>query len=353
MTDPTTQPQRATVRFLSILLLLVFIAGLWGTLRPFILPTLWSIILVTATWPAFVRLRNAVPRPTCIAPLISSLLLGTILIVLFLPVPLRLAAELREIRAHLTLIEVAQIEASLHAVPLIGPYIAAVLAPLLHEPRNVAALLEEHQSEILSLASAAARGVLSSAATIGATLVGSYCLFRHGDTLLKQLQQILVRIGGTNTPYLLTTVTHSVRGAAYSVLATAFAQGLLAGIGYWMAGAPVPLLLTALTMVFALIPFGTPFVYLPVAAYLGLGTNTPWYNGVGLALWGVLIVSTVDNFLRSIFISHATKLSAVLVFMGVVGGIGAFGMVGVFVGPAIMTVAHWWWLHLSEPASQH
>jgi predicted PurR-regulated permease PerM len=142
-----------------------------------------------------------------------------------------------------------------------------------------------------------------------------------------------------------------VRGAAYSVLATAIAQGVLAGVGYYVTGAPTPLLLGVLTLFISFVPFGPPFVYIPVTAYLLFGTDLPWYHGVGLAVWGTVVVSTVDNILRPLFISHTTKLSTILVFIGVLGGVASFGLLGVFIGPALIAIAQLFWLELARPAN--
>jgi predicted PurR-regulated permease PerM len=264
------------------------------------------------------------------------------------PLPLQLAAEVAELRTHLSTLDVAMLQDSLAAIPFIGPILVNMADRAIREPIDMNSLLSEHQREFLSFATAAARGVITTIVVTIATLIGCYFLFRHGETLLNQFRRILERIGGESIPKLLDTVNVTVRGAAYSVLATAVAQGILAGIGYLAADAPVPLLLAMVTMIFSLIPFGTPFVYLPVSAYLLFFSGLPWYHGVGLGVWGALVVSSVDNLLRPLFISQSTKISPILLFIGVLGGIAAFGFIGVFIGPALMAVAHWLWLDFSS-----
>jgi predicted PurR-regulated permease PerM len=126
---------------------------------------------------------------------------------------------------------------------------------------------------------------------------------------------------------------------------------VLAGIGYYVVGAPTPLLLGVLTLIVSFVPFGPPFVYIPVTAYLLFATELPWYHGVGLAIWGTIVVSTVDNILRPLFISQSTKLSTILVFIGVLGGVASFGLLGVFIGPALVAIAQLFWLELGRPTS--
>lgn len=339
---------RAALRILSALLMLAFMAALWLIIRPFITPLLWSIILATSTWPIFHRVQRYLPSPPYLAPLCTTVILGSILLLVMIPLPLRLAAEVSDLGTHLSTLDVVALLDSLGTLPVVGPLISGMTKRALSEPINLNALLSEHQQALLSLATTAARGVLSTIVTTIATLVGSYFLYRHGATLIDQLRHILEGIGGDSIPKLLDTVNITVRGAAYSVLATAVVQGLLAGLGYLAAGAPVPLLLAMVTMIVSLVPFGPPFVYLPVAAYLLFVSGLPWYYGVGLGIWGALVVSTVDNLLRPLFISQSTKVSPILVFIGVLGGIAAFGFIGVFIGPALMAVAHWLWLDFSD-----
>lgn len=338
----------AALKILSALLLLAFMAALWLIVRPFVTPLLWAVILATSTWPAFIRVRHMLPSPAYVAPLFTTVVLGIILLLVMVPLPLQLASEVAQLRTHLAQFDLASLRESLATVPGIGPFVTRMIDKALTDPVDINTLLSEHQRALLSFATAAARGVLSTAVITLATLIGSYCLFRHGETLINQLRQILERIGGESIPKLLDTVNVTVRGAAYSVIATAVAQGVLAGIGYLIAGAPVPVLLALVTMIISVIPFGPPFIYLPVAAYLLSASGLPWYHGVGLGIWGVVVVSTVDNLLRPLFISQTTKVSPILVFIGVLGGIAAFGFIGVFIGPALIAVAHWLWVDFSR-----
>ncbi|MEA3276350.1 MAG: AI-2E family transporter, partial [Pseudomonadota bacterium] len=117
---------------------------------------------------------------------------------------------------------------------------------------------------------------------------------------------------------------------------TALAQGALAGLGYWVAGAGAPVLLGALTALLALVPFGAPLVWGSVGVWLLL-TDAFW-PGVGVLLWGALVVSMIDNLVRPLAISSSTRIPFLAVFIGVLGGLQAFGLVGLFIGPVILAV---------------
>jgi predicted PurR-regulated permease PerM len=351
MADQINTPYRSTIRWLLALLSLGFLSAFFFVVRPFFTPLLWAIVLTTATWPLFIKLRAVIPSPSFAAPLVLTLILGAILLVAVVPLPLQLASEIRSITSELRTIEQSNIVQKVSELPLVGSHLATLLDSLLKDPNGLGALISEHQSGILSVATAAARGVFSTIITAIASLVGSFFLYCYGQSLLEQLRNILVRVGGPKIPELIETVHLTVKGAAYSVLATAFAQGILAGIGYALAGAPVPLLLALLTTVASLIPFGPPLVYLPVCGYLLFFESLPWYHAVGLALWAIVVVSTIDNVLRPLFISQQTQLSAALVFVGVLGGVLSFGLLGVFIGPVLMAVGQWLWVEFSRPGT--
>jgi predicted PurR-regulated permease PerM len=344
----TSEKYRSALRILSALLLLVFMAALWVIIRPFVTPLLWAIVLTTTTWPLFAALKRRIPSPSYLAPLLCTLGLGIILILVMVPLPLQLAAEMIDLRGRLSNLNISKIQDSITASPIVGPILSKLYRETLTEPLNLATLLGEHQKELIALAGGIVRGALSTIVLTAASLIGCYVLYSSGEGVLQQLRRVMERIGGESIPKLLDTVNLTVRGAAYSVLATAAAQGVLAGIGYYISGAPVPVLLSLITMVVSLIPFGPPFIYLPVAIYLLSLSGLPWYHGVGLAVWGIVVVSTVDNLLRPLFISQTTKVPPILVFIGVLGGVTAFGLLGVFIGPALIAVAHWLWLDFGK-----
>jgi predicted PurR-regulated permease PerM len=342
---------RIALRILTGALIIGFMVSLWIIAKPFWTPLLWAIVLTTTTWPTYTRLRDIVPKPAYLAPLLGTLLLGFILVLIVVSLPVQLTSEVKVLAARIRATDPQQLSDSLASVPFVGELLGAAVLTFLRDSGSIAAFIEEHQGAIFSFATSAARGLLSTTVGIFASLVGCFILYRHGELLVAQLRNILERIGGEGIANLIDTVHITVRGAAYSVLATAIAQGALAGFGYYVAGAPTPLLLGVLTLIVSFVPFGPPFVYVPVTAYLLFGTDLPWYHGVGLAIWGTVVVSTVDNILRPLFISHTTKLSTILVFIGVLGGAASFGLLGVFIGPALIAIAQLFWLELARPSS--
>jgi predicted PurR-regulated permease PerM len=145
----------------------------------------------------------------------------------------------------------------------------------------------------------------------------------------------------------------TTRAVVYGVLLTALVQGFVAGLGYWVAGIKSPVILGVITAILALIPFCTPIAWGLAGCWLLVQGHTS--AAIGIWLWGALVVSQLDNVLRPIFISSVSPIPFLLVLFGVLGGLLAFGLVGLFIGPIVLAVAWavWreWAAHLQETKS--
>ena len=145
---------------------------------------------------------------------------------------------------------------------------------------------------------------------------------------LAEEEQIKFMIRGKDT----------LRGVVYGVTLTAVVQGMLGAIGWWFVDLPAPLLFGSLMAFLAIIPFvGTPSVWLPGTIYLLIIEQYKY--ALILLLWGVFVVSMIDNFMRPKFISDRANISTFLVFIGAFGGIMAWGFIGLFVGPLILSLS--------------
>ncbi|MES2923279.1 MAG: AI-2E family transporter [Verrucomicrobiota bacterium] len=165
----------------------------------------------------------------------------------------------------------------------------------------------------------------------------AFFLLRDAPVLSERLAVAADRLAGVRGQHLIKVAGDTVRGVIYGILGTAIAQALVAGLGFWIAGVPGAVLLSVLTFFFAVIPFGPPMIWLPAAFWLFAQHEAGW--GIFMVLWGVLGISSVDNFLRPYLISQGSKMPFVLIFCGVIGGALAFGLVGVFLGPTLLAVA--------------
>lgn len=133
------------------------------------------------------------------------------------------------------------------------------------------------------------------------------------------------------------TVKRVLGAVMYGIVLTCLVQGTLGGLGFWVAGLPSPILFGALMAICALIPLiGTALIWLPGALYLLMNGQT--MHALLLIAWGVVVVSGIDNIIRPLFISGIAKLHILVIILGVLGGILAFGITGLVAGPVILAL---------------
>jgi predicted PurR-regulated permease PerM len=193
-------------------------------------------------------------------------------------------------------------------------------------------------------------GVGRNAAKLFFAVLSMFFLLRDGPRVFGEVRSVLEGFFGPRARDYLEAVGATTQAVVYALILGAIAQGVVAGIGYWIFGVQTPALLGAVTTLIALIPFGAPVVWGSLSIWL-LVTGNIW-AGTGLALWGILLVSWMDNIVRPLVISNATRMPFLLVVFGVLGGVIAFGLVGLFIGPVLLAVslALWReWLEQHQP----
>jgi predicted PurR-regulated permease PerM len=168
------------------------------------------------------------------------------------------------------------------------------------------------------------------------TVLAYYFFLRHGPGWVRQIKATLP-LEPQHADNLLKIAGGTVNAVFRGVIVTAAVQAILAGIGFAATGAPAPVVLGSITMLAALIPFVGPVaVWLPVA--ISLMVTGRMAAGIALFVWGALVVSLVDNFLRPYLIGRETKLPMLWLFLAILGGLRAFGFLGVLLGPAALAL---------------
>jgi predicted PurR-regulated permease PerM len=169
-------------------------------------------------------------------------------------------------------------------------------------------------------------------------VLAAFFFFRDGAEGTKRLSAAVERLGGLRAQRLLTVAASTVRSVVYGVIGTALAQASLQGLGLWLAGVPAAFFLGFLTFFLGFVPVGPPLVWLPAAVWLLYNGAIGW--GMFLIGWGFFVVSGVDNVLRPYLISRGSRLPLILMFFGVLGGLMAFGFLGVFLGPTLLAIGY-------------
>ncbi|MFZ5561557.1 MAG: AI-2E family transporter [Pseudomonadota bacterium] len=335
--------------FLGGLLLLAF-----AVLRPFLIPVAWAGILAYVTWPVYTRLRRRMPRRTTLAALLMTIFLTLVLILPVVWLVLLMRSELEA--AYLKIIGpltqgYVELPPEVRRLPWVGPRLAEFFDRLNADPAAFKAQIAEWSRWIYDHAGDVAGGLGRNLAKLGFALLTVFFFYRDGEALTAQVRNVLRRMLGQRIEGYLEAVGATTRAVVYGIVLTAIAQGCLAGLGYAVAGVPGAVFLGAVTTLIAMIPFGTPFAWGAICIWLFLQGQV--WPATGLAIWCVVVVSWVDNFIRPLVISSATRIPFLLVMFGVLGGLAAFGMIGLFLGPVILAVMLAVWREWLEDAHRH
>ncbi len=323
---------------LAILCLLV--------LRPFLAPILWAAILAYVTWPLYGRLRLPLGRHSSAAALLMTLLVLALAIVplfwLLILMQHELVGAYRELTIYLSR-GPHTLPAAVRDIPWLGAWLQEGLDRYTADPgalaRELANGLQHWRGELAALLG----GVTRNLGKLFITVVTLFFLYRDADVLVRQIQRVGRRFFDDRLDHSIRAAGSMTRAVVYGLLVTALAQGVIAGIGYWIFGLEAPALLGAMTALLSAVPLlGTALVWAPAAAGLIVAGHT--WKGVLLLAWGVLLVHPTDNVLRPLLISSVTRAPFLLIMFGVLGGLIAFGLVGAFVGPVVLGVASALWL---------
>lgn len=340
---------------LAGLLILAFIV-----ITPFIVPLLWASILCFVSWPAANRLRIWCNNRDTLAAFIASSLAA---ITLFLPlIWLAWLAQQELTNAYPALqaflADPLQIPAFIKNLPWLGDWLNNWLAQhsaLMTQPDSISAAIKtwvsSHTSDIQSLAGGVGKNLVKMLFVV----IILFFFYRDGARILQQIKYVLARFIGPQAHDYLHAAGTTTRAVVYGVLLTAAIQGMVAGFGYWVAGISSPVIFGIVTAMLALIPFCTPLAWGSAGLWLLMQDNAA--EAIGIWIWGAVVVSQLDNILRPIFISSVSAIPFLLVLFGVLGGLLAFGLVGLFLGPVILTVVWsvWreWTAHLQENVQEN
>lgn len=329
---------------------LVFIFGLtFWVLSPFLASLAWAGILAYVTWPFHQWLRDRLPGRDKLSALLMTLAVAATLLLPLLWVMVIVvedvtvaSATLKQLAAH----GLPPLPAGVRAWPG-GEWIAAQYQRVQADPAWARAQIDALELTDFTSLKTLVGGAGRNAAKFGLAVFALFFLYRHGDSVLAQFRGVATRWLGEAARGYIQAVGVTVRAVVFGIVLTALAQGLLAGLGYWVAGVSAPALWGMVTALVSLIPFVGPVVWIGLS--LGLLAHGETQAALGLFLWGALVVSWVDNLIRPLVISGPTRIPFLLVFLGVLGGLNAFGLIGLFLGPVLLavSVAIWreWLVH--------
>jgi predicted PurR-regulated permease PerM len=333
---------RRLARLLAALLLLAALGYLvWRIVTPLWQPLTWALLLGALLAPANQWLSRRLGGRSRLA---SSLTLLATVLLFILPVAVIAGAVAAQSAQLLDRLEqyvptsgqqlsfdVAEFPLLGHALDWINAYTGITLAQI------QGWLIEASTKLLQSLMSSGGSVLMGALGTAVSFLLMLFVLFfvlRDGPALARKLMPMLP-IEAQRRARLWEHLAEVTRAVFLGIGVTAMAQGTLVGIGFWIAGLPSPLVFGVVAALAALIPMvGAALVWVPAALVLALRGD--YGHAIFLAVWGAAFVGMVDNFLRPLLISGRAEVPTLAVFVGVMGGLSAFGFIGLFVGPIVL-----------------
>ena len=330
-------------RLAQIALVVLLIVGVVAVLRPMIGAVLFAFVLWVCTWPYYAEylLPRLGGRDTLGASLMTLLLVLVMLLpMVFLVTSLASGADnfIDFAKPYVARGLPAEPPSFFSNLPFIGADLKASWHRLAsnHEEMNglLKQLIDPARKFSLALGGLAANGLLQ----LALVLFVVFFLYRDGAAFSKALYVAARKLGGELGEGLLEKARGTVVGVMLGIVGTAVAQGTVAMIGLLIAGVPGAMLLGFATFFLSMIPIGPPLIWGGAAAWLYGQGETGW--AIFMVLYGVLIISSIDNFLKPVLIARGAGISVLLIGLGVLGGVLVFGFIGIFLGPVLLALGH-------------
>jgi predicted PurR-regulated permease PerM len=326
---------------LSVIFIGMLIASSIWILHPFLIALIWASVIVIATWPIFLKLQTLLSGKRGLAVAAMTI---AILLVFLIPLTLTIitivgnADNIASRVKSLTSFNLPMPPQWLERIPLEGGRLA-------ERWRAFAMLTPAERSEMMTpYARDILEWFLTQAGSIGMTIlyfllttIISAIMYANGEIIRDAILSFARRLAGPQGESVAILAGKAIRSVALGIVLTALMQAALGGVGLFITGFPAAPLLTAVMFLLCLAQIGPGLVLIPAVIWLY------WQDG---ALWGTILLIfaiptlTVDNFVRPILIKKGANLPLLLIFAGVIGGLIAFGVIGLFIGPVILAVTY-------------
>ncbi len=333
--------QKRIEQIAGLSVIIAIFLGCGFVLKPFILSILWAAILCFATWPLYELLLKWLKGRRNLAAALMTLILILVLFIPLFMVGVTFTDGVQSVIEWISSQDKESLQTPpewINKIPWVGTKlnsywtdIAQDTAPAIDwlkpQLKKAGLWLLQHSLDV-------ARGVFY----IAMSVLFAFFLYRDGQGVVKQIRDGFQKISGDYSQHLMEIVKTTTRSVVYGVIGTALAQGIVAWIGFSIAGLPSPMILAMFTFFLSFIPIGPPVIWIGASIWLFVGGKTGW--GIFMVIYGILAISSVDNVIKPYIISKGSKLPFIVMFIGVLGGIATFGFIGVFLGPTLLAVGY-------------
>ena len=340
-----------------VLALVLAVTGLW-IVRAFLLQIAFAVILAVAVWPLYRRLGRRAVRPELrfFLPLAFTLAIGAILFLPFVVLAGEAISDSNAIAGWVLHASRSGVPSPhwLGFLPGGGHWLILWWDQNLADPHSAQFLLGRIDAEAVARWVAWAAGnLLSWAIFILVTLLALFITLRDANRAADRASRLARRLYGPFGELFIMRLAEAVRGTVNGTIVVAFGEGILIGVGYAVTGLAHPLAFTVVTIGFALVPFGAWAAFGVASLFLLIDGHA--VAGATLFAYGSAVMLSGDNLVQPTLIGNSIRLPFLWTFVGIFGGMYSFGIVGLFLGPAVMAAIYLLWSEWegSNPSRQH
>jgi predicted PurR-regulated permease PerM len=326
---------------ISILALCGLIIAVFWIVRPFLTSAVWAAFIAVSTWPILLRVQKLLWRKRGLAVAAMTLSLLLVFLLPFLGAVGALVSHggaIADFTKALPSYQIPPPPGFLDKIPVVGAKAHETWRSLAEA--GWPALMEKISPYLVKVAHwfagrVGSVGVLMAQCLL--TLVITAVFYASGEEAVQSVRVFLRRLLGQSGEDLLPLVGGAIRGVAMGVVVTALIQSIFSGIGLAVAGVPFAGPLTAAMVILCIAQLGPGLILIPATIWAFSSLGSGW--GSFLLIWS-LVAMVMDNFIKPILIKAGAPLPVLLVFAGVLGGLMSLGLIGIFVGPVVLAVAH-------------
>jgi predicted PurR-regulated permease PerM len=326
-------------QFAQLAAISIVVIGCYQVLLPFIPAILFAVVVCISTWPLYVRLRRALRGRSTLAALLMVLLLMVLVIGPSALLTYSLTDNVTTlVAAAQSLLNHGPIQppAWLKALPLVGAQLDGYWQDLAAGREETAALFDRMLEPAKNALIVAGAAIGQSLLQMSFAVFIGFFFFRDGDAMVRVLRIGLDKLAGSVGAELLKTIHDTVAGVVHGLFGMALAQSVVAWLGFFIAGVPGAFVLGVATFFLSMVPVGPPLIWGGAALWLFNQGSVGW--AIFMALWGLFVISSIDNVVKPYLISLDSGLPLLLIVLGVFGGVLAFGFIGIFIGPPLLAV---------------
>ncbi|TCH96973.1 AI-2E family transporter [Roseococcus sp. SYP-B2431] len=328
-------------RVAALLAAAALAAGCFFVLKPFLSSLLWAVILVFCTWPAYRALTDRLK----LGPNTAALIMVVVeFLVIGLPLVFATPVNREDIDGIRNWIErvftegLPDLSGVFLAIPFVGAYLNDWWQALAGDTSRLVSVFRPYAGTIAQAALAVLLALLSGIAEMLIAILLAFFIYRDGAAIARSAYALLQQVAGKRAARLWELTGNVTRGVVFGLLGTAVVQGFMTFLGLWIAGVPQPVLLGLIAGVISILPVGAPLVWLPAAIWLMASGSIGW--GIFMLIYGAAGISSVDNFIRPWLIARGADLPLLLTILGALGGVFAFGILGLFLGPVLLAIGY-------------